>query len=46
MLKKYLQWLIVVGAVANIWIYWDTPAVAGWVVAILGWLPHALKKEG
>ncbi len=46
-MKKWLQWFIVIASVANIWLYWDTPAVFGWIVAIAGWVPHLFeKKEG
>lgn len=39
---------IVIMSAVNIWMFWGTPAVFGWVVAISGWVPNMFrdKKHG
>jgi len=42
---KYLVPIILAAIVANLFLYWDTPAVYGWVVALAGWVPHLFKSK-
>lgn len=42
---KYLEIIIVIACAINLVIYWDTPAVYGWVVALAGWVPHMFKRK-
>jgi len=39
------QWAVVVLAVVNMILYWSTPAVFGWIVAIPAWLSLALTRK-
>jgi len=43
---KYLVPIILAAIVANLFLYWDTPAVYGWVVALAGWVPHLFENKG
>jgi hypothetical protein len=36
---RYLNLIVVTLIVANIYLFWGTPSVYGWVVALGGWLP-------
>ncbi len=44
MILKYLNMIMVAVISANIYLFWDTPAVYGWAVALMGWLPWTLEK--
>lgn len=40
-----LQWLVIITAILNVILYWNTPAVFGWIVAIPAWLALALEPK-
>ena len=42
---KYLVPIILAAIAVNLFLYWDTPAVYGWVVALAGWLPQLFDKK-
>lgn len=42
---KLFRWAIVLGALVNIYIHWNTDAVYGWVVACIGWLVVIMKDD-
>ena len=43
-LKITIATLVVILSAINIYLYWGTPAVYGWVVAIAGWVDHCFSK--
>jgi hypothetical protein len=45
-MKNWLTAIVVAAIVANIFLYWNTVAVYGWVVALAGWVPHLFEKKG
>jgi len=42
---KYLTILIVAACAINMFLYWDTSAVYGWLVALAGWIPHLFDRK-
>ena len=45
-MKNWLTAIVVAAIVANIFLYWNTTAVFGWVVALAGWVPHLFENKG
>lgn len=43
---QYLALAVVIMSAINIWMFWGTPAVFGWVVAVSGWLPNTFPNKG
>jgi hypothetical protein len=41
---KLFRWAVVLGSLLNIYLWWGTNTVYGWIVALLGWL-LLIKKE-
>jgi uncharacterized membrane protein len=44
-LKIVIAVLVVILSAINIYLYWDTPAVYGWIVAVAGWVDHCFQKK-
>jgi len=42
---KYLQYILVATITLNIFLFWGTDAVYGWVVALAGWVPHLFDRK-
>ena len=43
-LKTVIAVLVVILSAINIYLYWGTPAVYGWCVAVAGWVEHCFQK--
>jgi hypothetical protein len=44
-LKITIEVLVVILSAINIYLYWGTPAVYGWIVAVAGWVNHCFQKK-
>ena len=45
-MKHWITVVLVIGILINIFLFWDTMAVYGWVVALAGWVPHLFENKG
>lgn len=45
-MMKYLNAIIVALIAVNIYLFWGTPAVYGWTVALAGWAPWLFTTLG
>ena len=43
---RYLNIIMVALITVNIFVFWGTPAIYGWVVALAGWAPWMFEPLG
>jgi hypothetical protein len=42
---KWLTLLLVATIIANVFIWWGTDGVFGWIVALAGWMPQLFVSK-
>ena len=44
-MKPIVAWIVVTACVINMWLFWGTPAIYGWTVALAGWIGWCFSGE-